>query len=163
AAGKLKFELQGERLQGAWMLVRMGGKAAQEKRDNWLLIKERDDHARPGEGTALIDEEITSVDTGRTMEAIAADVDRVGHSDRPAEDQPEAAPAKGKSKGKAKSEFQAEPSARVPRPADLTGAARAKLSESPRPQLASLVSRAPVGAAWIHEIKFDGYRAIAQI
>src|SRR3546814_6423120 len=42
AEGKLKFELDGARMKGAWMLVRMGGKAAPEKRDNWLLIKERD-------------------------------------------------------------------------------------------------------------------------
>ncbi|HEY9039550.1 MAG TPA: DNA polymerase ligase N-terminal domain-containing protein [Roseovarius sp.] len=42
--GKLKFTLQGQRMRGGWMLVRMR-KKAKEKRENWLLIKERDDYA----------------------------------------------------------------------------------------------------------------------
>ena len=140
-AGKLKFELHGTRMKGAWMLVRMGGKAGREKRDNWLLIKERDDEARPGAGTSLIDEAMTSVASDRTMEAIAADVDRVWHSDRPADDQPDAAPRKPA--------------------AEIEGARPAKLPKAPKPQLATLVDRAPGGAGWIHEIKFDGYRALA--
>ncbi|WP_454056544.1 DNA ligase D [Cupriavidus sp. Marseille-Q8015] len=45
AAGKLKFELRGEKLQGHWTLVRMGGRR-QRDQDAWLLIKERDDLAR---------------------------------------------------------------------------------------------------------------------
>lgn len=44
--GKLKFELRGEKLQGHWTLVRMGGKR-QRDQDAWLLIKERDELARP--------------------------------------------------------------------------------------------------------------------
>src|SRR6516165_11731319 len=39
--GKLKFVLNGEKLHGAWMLVRMRPREG-EKGDNWLLIKERD-------------------------------------------------------------------------------------------------------------------------
>jgi bifunctional non-homologous end joining protein LigD len=39
AKGEIKFESHGERLQGRWVLVRMKG---EEKRENWLLIKERD-------------------------------------------------------------------------------------------------------------------------
>src|SRR5438045_1929797 len=39
--GKLKFVLNGEKLRGAWMLVRMRQREG-EKADNWLLIKERD-------------------------------------------------------------------------------------------------------------------------
>jgi bifunctional non-homologous end joining protein LigD len=42
AKGMLKFELRGEKLHGSWALVRMGGKAARERRQNWLLVKERD-------------------------------------------------------------------------------------------------------------------------
>ncbi|MBP6406709.1 MAG: ATP-dependent DNA ligase, partial [Ramlibacter sp.] len=44
-AGKLKFELHGDKLQGRWALVRMresGDKPA------WLLIKENDSHAHDG-------------------------------------------------------------------------------------------------------------------
>jgi bifunctional non-homologous end joining protein LigD len=52
-AGKIKFELFGEKLHGFWTLVRtrLGqdqnlGSNAQHK-ENWLLIKERDSAARP--------------------------------------------------------------------------------------------------------------------
>src|SRR5437588_1319111 len=40
--GALKFRLDGDKLHGNWALVRMGGKAANERHENWLLIKERD-------------------------------------------------------------------------------------------------------------------------
>lgn len=40
--GRLKFTLQGDRMRGGWALIRMCGG---EKRENWLLIKERDDYA----------------------------------------------------------------------------------------------------------------------
>ena len=46
AAGKLKFELRGEKLNGHWTLVRMRGKA-DERQPAWLLIKEDDAAARP--------------------------------------------------------------------------------------------------------------------
>ena len=45
--GSLKFTLHGEKLHGNWALVRMGGKAASERHENWLLIKERDEEAVP--------------------------------------------------------------------------------------------------------------------
>jgi bifunctional non-homologous end joining protein LigD len=45
--GELKFRLHGAKLTGAWMLVRMKPRPG-EKRENWLLFKERDDAARPG-------------------------------------------------------------------------------------------------------------------
>ena len=44
--GKLKFELQGEKLNGRWTLVRMRGRG-NERQEPWLLIKERDETARP--------------------------------------------------------------------------------------------------------------------
>ena len=44
AAGKLKFELHGEKLCGHWTLVRMRGQG--EKQAPWLLIKEKDGEAR---------------------------------------------------------------------------------------------------------------------
>jgi bifunctional non-homologous end joining protein LigD len=79
AQGNLKFELFGERLKGRWVLVRMHGKAADEKRHNWLLIKERDAEAQDG-GKPLILTATTSVATGRTMEEIAGDEDTVWQS-----------------------------------------------------------------------------------
>ena len=46
AAGKLKFQLHGKKLSGGWTLVRMHGRG-NERQEPWLLIKERDDAARP--------------------------------------------------------------------------------------------------------------------
>src|SRR5436305_12304110 len=104
--GALKFRLDGDKLHGKWALVRMGGKAAPKKpgdHENWLLIKERDEEAEPGSDAAIVDDKPLSVATGRSMEAIAADRDRVWGSNRgevPGELPPKAkAPAK---KGAAK-------------------------------------------------------------
>src|SRR5690606_29318499 len=44
--GELKFTLDGERLHGSFVLVRMKGDRYGGKRTNWLLIKHRDEHAR---------------------------------------------------------------------------------------------------------------------
>ncbi len=70
-AGNLKFELRGEKLHGRFVLVRMkrGSDAAKE---NWLLIKERDADARPGEGAVLTETRPESVISGRTLDDIAA-------------------------------------------------------------------------------------------
>lgn len=69
--GKLKFTLQGERMTGGWALVRMRAKAG-ETRENWLLIKERDDAARD-DPEGFTRGEAVSVATGRTMAQIADD------------------------------------------------------------------------------------------
>jgi bifunctional non-homologous end joining protein LigD len=70
AKGELKFTLDGERLQGGWVLVRMKPRG-DEKRNNWLLIKHRDEYAEEGHGDVLLEEETQSVVTGRSMEEIA--------------------------------------------------------------------------------------------
>ena len=57
----------GSKLRGAWMLVRMKGR--QEKQDPWLLIKERDEFAKPGD--ASLPEDDVSVQSGRSMAEIA--------------------------------------------------------------------------------------------
>src|SRR5699024_4892160 len=48
-------------------------------------------------------------------------------------------------------------------PAAIDGTCRQKLPRSVRPQLATLVDEAPSGDAWLHEIKFDGYRLLARL
>lgn len=68
AKGDFKFELSGKRLQGTWVLVRI--KRGNPDKPQWLLIKHRDEFARPG--TEIVEEEVTSVATGRTMDEITA-------------------------------------------------------------------------------------------
>ena len=68
--GSLKFHLDGKRLHGSWVLVRMRAARAGSKRNNWLLIKHRDPFAVPGEREAQ--ENDRSVASGRSMAQIAA-------------------------------------------------------------------------------------------
>jgi bifunctional non-homologous end joining protein LigD len=69
-SGDLKFALYGERLHGSWVLVRMKNDRGGGKRNNWLLIKHRDQYALDSDGAALLAED-RSVASGRTMAAIA--------------------------------------------------------------------------------------------
>jgi len=76
--GDLKIILHGKRLQGGWVLVRM--RRGESERAQWLLIKHRDENADSTyDVTAEVD---TSVATGRTMEQIASNSDRVWNSNR---------------------------------------------------------------------------------
>ncbi|MHB8970758.1 MAG: DNA polymerase ligase N-terminal domain-containing protein [Pirellulaceae bacterium] len=69
--GDLKFALEGERLRGGWVLVRMKNDREGGKRTNWLLLKHRDDEARIGDCDALLTDPI-SIASGRSLAAIAA-------------------------------------------------------------------------------------------
>ena len=75
--GRLKFTLYGKKLHGDWALIRMGGKAADEKKPNWLLIKEHDGNERGPDDPCVTEEEPNSVVTGRDLDAIAANQDHV--------------------------------------------------------------------------------------
>jgi bifunctional non-homologous end joining protein LigD len=68
--GDLKVVLRGKRLKGSWVLVRTRGwGAAKNRKNQWLLIKHRDDAADPD--TDPVAEHVTSAKSGRTMEEIA--------------------------------------------------------------------------------------------
>jgi bifunctional non-homologous end joining protein LigD len=67
AKGDLKFVLHGQKLSGSWALVQMKGRGDK----NWLLIKHRDEAARPG--SDIDSEAPDSVASGRSLEQIAAD------------------------------------------------------------------------------------------
>src|SRR5690606_36077754 len=67
ARGNVKMIVHGERLQGKWALIRMKtDRVKPAKRNNWLLIKEKDDHAVPGEGDANMEID-ASITTGRSL------------------------------------------------------------------------------------------------
>lgn len=70
AKGELKFVLHGQKLSGSWALVQMKGRGAK----NWLLLKHKDDSARPG--SDVTSERPESVASGRTLEQIRDDGDR---------------------------------------------------------------------------------------
>jgi bifunctional non-homologous end joining protein LigD len=144
--GHLHFTLDGERMKGEWLLIRLKKKPG-EKRENWLLRKLDDEFAEPGD--ALVDRELTSVLTGRSMAEITADkkgeFSLAGKKDDAFLAQMEKASAHNAGKGKPK------------RKAD------APIPEFRAPQLATLVDSVPSGNRWMHEIKFDGYRALVAV
>jgi len=55
--GDLKFALEGDKLHGEWVLVRMKHDRNGGKRTNWLLIKHRDEYAREGKANNILDED----------------------------------------------------------------------------------------------------------
>jgi len=85
AKGMLKFELSGKRMHGGWALIRLRDdprNRTARPRHNWLLVKERDEDAHPGDPEALSSED-TSVSTGRTLDEIASSKrSRVWNSNR---------------------------------------------------------------------------------
>jgi bifunctional non-homologous end joining protein LigD len=68
AKGDLKFRLHGKRLKGDYVLVRMKPRKEDRGRQNWLMIKKRDDYA--GDGDEPTETYDTSARSGRTMEQI---------------------------------------------------------------------------------------------
>ena len=78
--GSLKFVMHGTKMKGKWALIRMGGKAAQERKPNWLLIKEHDALERGKDDPPVTEAEPDSVVTGRSIEQIAASEDHVWNS-----------------------------------------------------------------------------------
>ena len=131
--GHLHFTLQGKRMKGEWLMVRLKPRG-KEKGENWLLRKIDDAHA--GGSDDLVGGFLTSVTTKRTMEQIAEGkklptdkAERVGSK---------AKVRKGKAKGGKPPAFR-----------DL--------------QLATLVDHVPTGSRWLHEIKYDGYRTLIAV
>jgi bifunctional non-homologous end joining protein LigD len=166
--GKLTFELHGEKLRGGWSLVRMGGRGGEDK-INWLLIKRRDNAAKSNGRSNILTRKPRSVVSGRDMDEIAADADRVWSSNGKAgvKSKSTRSTAPGKSTQRsAKSRSTSKRSGNTApftarELAKLTSARRAAQPREIKPQLATLVSRVPEGDDWLHELKFDGYRALA--
>lgn len=134
--GKLEFELRGEKLAGAWRLVRLKDRDGNSKH-NWLLMKRTDDAVRPQNELDITAERPESVKTGRLLSC-----DQAG----PAKSNGRAPRAKKSPRTKAKRKSKAH-----------------KLPGDFQVQLATLVDRPPEGPAWVHEVKFDGYRLVARI
>ena len=137
AKGKLKFELQGEKLGGLWNLVRTHMPGKQEQ---WFLIKHQDSAAKPESDYDVVAAEPDSVLSDRTIVAKKSKA-----ADKP---KPIKKPARKVAEKKLS--------------AQLTGAHKAALPDLIKPELATLVEKAPDGE-WSYEIKFDGYRIMARI
>lgn len=137
--GDLKFDLFGSKLQGRWVLVRMRPRPG-EKRENWLLIKEKDALVRPSAEYDIIAEQPDSALSGRSIEDVAGAVNS-GASATLAH--PTDAPVALETHAYPEGAAQTSP---FPAAIDL--------------ELATLVAAPPDGGDWIAEVKYDGYRAV---
>lgn len=155
-AGDLKFRLDGERLHGEWVLVRMKNDRNGGKRQNWLLIKHRDEYARTAAATEKLLAEDRSIASGRKMQEIAAGKGRCPKPFmRPASRPDKAGRAKAAA-GKTSNVSQG-------RQSSSAAGGRRKLPDFIEPELCKLVERPPNGPGWAHEVKFDGYRLQLQV
>jgi bifunctional non-homologous end joining protein LigD len=161
--GELKFKLDGRRLHGSWVIVRMRGDRYGGKRTNWLLIKHRDEHAGDASDVEAMMNEDASVASGRAMEQIAAGKGRgpapfmlaakraakpnaVWNSNRADASQPVGKPAR-KTRSKQFSSRRSRSAAKQPKPPAFI-----------EPELCKPLERPPAGDGWGHEVKLDGYR-----
>ena len=153
--GHLKFELHGAKLNGDWVLVRMHGRGRDSDKPNWLLIKEKDQFAHKSSGPAITDEAQNSAMTGRTMDQIAAEKDKVWNSAR----------GNGNTVRNTADAGKTSP-ARTARTRKRAQAKSASFTKSPlerfpgfiAPQLAQQTDTSPDSGNWLHEVKLDGYR-----
>lgn len=185
--GQLKFTLQGKKLRGRWMLVRMkpGSKYGNSSKPSWLLIKEHDQY-EIGEDDEPITERLPkSALTGRTMEEIATEHSHTWDSSAPAKRAVKKSAASKVSKSvtkaagakvAAKRQSGVKPRGRsrsAKKDAEAAGvefdwraaiakAAKERLPEFVQPELATSVDEARVGSEWVHELKLDGYRIEAR-
>jgi bifunctional non-homologous end joining protein LigD len=144
-AGNLKFELHGHKMRGKWALIRMKGKG--EKQEPWLLIKEKDDLARPAAEFSVVDEMPDSV---KDIAAPRA--------------KKKAAPKPAAKNAKSVKDAKSAKDAKEAKPAVPPEAVKADLPATLAPELATLVDKPPsTPADWIFEIKFDGYRMLARV
>lgn len=134
--GKLTFALQGEKLRGEWTLARMHGRESGGK-PNWLLMK-RDDGKASADDEEVTTRAALSIKTGRNLDAIAA----AGGQARKRSNDDERKSAKTRS------------GAKIP--------GKGNLPRGISVQLCTLADSVPKGEEWLHEIKFDGYRLIAE-
>jgi bifunctional non-homologous end joining protein LigD len=111
----------------------------EEKQDAWLLIKEKDQYARPSSEYSVVDEMPDSVSHLKNPP--------VQEAGRTSEDS--STPAR---------------SGRKKKTALPEGAVKADLPPMLQPELATLVDGPPSDPAeWIYEIKLDGYRLLTRI
>ncbi|GAB3458599.1 DNA ligase D [Massilia terrae] len=130
--GSLKFEMHGHKMHGKWALVRIKNRSG-ERQEPWLLIKEKDDFARPVEEFSVVDEMPDSV------KALPLPADAAKQAKK-------AAPAKAKRGAMPEGALKADlPDELAPELATLVD----RPPSSP--------------ADWVFEVKFDGYRMLARV
>jgi bifunctional non-homologous end joining protein LigD len=130
--GHLEFEMFGKKLRGRWHLVRT---RMVGKAQQWLLMKGKDEHARMAADADVIDA------------GLADQPKRLPKLVKPA------APPKPAARAKA---------APKPRSGKSRGVRGHALPATLKPQLATLVDKAPGDDGWVYELKYDGVRLLTR-
>jgi len=172
--GDFKFRLHGKRLNGDFVLIHMKARRPGSKGTEWLLIKKQDDAVVPGYDIEKFD---SSVLTKRSMKAIGGDKKSAEwESDRPAArgkvkaawladtlerlDKKKRTEAAGKKPAEKKTKKSETASPLVVQGLDGT---RRSMPTVIHPMLATSIEDPFDDPAWLYEIKWDGYRAVAFI
>lgn len=146
--GHMTFELHGKKLKGVWKLIRIRGKDDKGK-DPWLLFKVEDKYSKDEDEYDIKKEKPYSATTKRSLEEISGEKKRVWTRE-----------------GEIKQSKKKLSVKRTRLTLDLSKTKGAKKKSIPlfiNPELATLVTDAPAGEKWLHEIKWDGYRLLARI
>jgi len=139
--GKLLFELRGHKLRGRWTLVKI-----KKAENEWLLIKERDGLARPGEPDDFVE---SSVFSGLTVEELGEGVDPRG----PALELLEELEGGGAEKRSGKAAGTKNAAGAVRRERVSLDGADLMLAERREEPFSD--------PDWVFELKYDGYRLLA--
>jgi bifunctional non-homologous end joining protein LigD len=132
--GELKFTLDGQKLRGSFVLVKLGSSRSGKPGKDWLLIKHRDSAAEEGWNVNKHSESVVS-----------------GRSIRPREKRlPFAGHPRGKQTAPEKVDFP-------------SGAKKAPMPERVVPALATLADKPFSDPEWLFEIKWDGVRTLARV
>ncbi len=149
AKGDFKFRLEGEKLVGGWVLVRLKPRP-NERGESWLLIKERDEYVRPAGEYSITVERPESVVSGLTVDEVGSDGGAPGVQAHGSAGSPPVTPPE-----------RSEPTG-VPTGQEAPGTPAAigsdPLVAPPALALCTLVSVPPDGDDWLGEVKYDGYR-----
>ena len=148
AAGKVDFVLHGSRLKGGWKLVRTNMKGKQHQ---WLLIKRDDEEARDSDADALLEEVVPPKRTStKTVKKTTSTTITKTSSTRTSRTTKRVARRNADARW-------------AKRALSLEHARNNSYPHDFKPQLTDHRDSAPDGEAWLHEIKWDGYRLLADV
>ncbi|WP_428331714.1 DNA ligase D [Mucilaginibacter sp.] len=148
ASGQLKIKLHGEKLNGEFALVKTHGMGE----NAWLMIKHKDEFST-GEDVTKQDQSVLS---GKTIETMAKTSEKVwqhGHEEDVVPDQELADEVETTEPETKKADF-----AKI-----LKSAPKSKVPANIKPMKAMLVDEPFDEPGWLFEVKWDGYRAVANL
>lgn len=147
AAGSVKIKLHGEKLKGEFALVKTHGMGE----NGWLLIKHKDEFATQTDITKR-DKSVISGKTIEVMEKTSEKVWQNGHEETIAPDEELADEVET-----------GDADVSIDVKAILKSAPKSVVPTKIKPMKATLVDQPFDEPGWLYEVKWDGYRAIANI